>query len=769
MNSKSGDSRINNYTNDLLLDFLDAFHERLREELQRTYGERWIDEGLRRPFKANYFDRVEQMLQSPMRVVDMGREPEELYGVEHLPNIIEGNWEHLKSVFGDHQKDRTKVYLGDIAELRNNLAHRRKGHLVGKDELMHFAHNAWMLLRAIDSPHAESFAEIVDALMQGEMPWGARIIQNNLPSRHEMYEEFVGRSDQLQQLKDWFANDAQQAIMAWGYGGAGKSALAYQFAKEVLDSSPTGLDAVIWLTAKRIEYYGGASRERSPDFSDTRGFCQCVWQALYDESPDDKMPSDLIDELSSTTCLLIVDDLDSVLSDHETAEFLLHDLRRCKSKVLYTSRQQVPGTRYIEVQGFEGEDLEKFIHKCAEEHGINGEQCLRRKNAIHSVTDGIPLFVDDLIRYSVMVGTDGAINEWSQRRGDAAREYALRRQLEHLREESASDVLMAIAVATSARPLSVIEISEVIGRKDDDAEAGLKGLLRWRLVHQVAMSDEGVPLYSMNANTQRLTMTTFKESRRWTQFQEALRSLAGERLPESKRREIESCRRRADEIQRRESIQAAATFLENNMIGDLSESPDMYAALGRAFAQDPNQYASQALQAFGHAHKCGARRVDTYLDWIRLWQRMAEDAVGKVPDAELLQMWRNAANVAELGVSRCGKVDILCQTAAYLSTREALTCRHMKQFTWAQGAYSKAIDWAEEALEAPTAGKSPVPRSRTYKTLALAYEGLGSVEELAQVLRRWHAVASGQPDFGHEIERLRWRVPQLKSYLPWMP
>ena len=83
---------ITTYTSNLLLDFTDAFHERLNFVLKEEFGDRWIDQGIRKHFKLDYFGRVEEMLTSRLRVVDMNRSDAELYGLEHLWNIIDGNW-----------------------------------------------------------------------------------------------------------------------------------------------------------------------------------------------------------------------------------------------------------------------------------------------------------------------------------------------------------------------------------------------------------------------------------------------------------------------------------------------------------------------------------------------------------------------------------------------------------------------------------------------------------------------------------------------------
>ena len=86
-------------------------------------------------------------------------------------------------------------------------------------------------------------------------------------------------------------------------------------------------------------------------------------------------------------------------------------------------------------------------------------------------------------------GVDDAMGLWSQKQGDAAREYALRRQVEYL-GHGCGDVLIALSAAN--RALVLQEISNIAGLTDGDSEAGLRELLRWRMVTQVTEDESAV-------------------------------------------------------------------------------------------------------------------------------------------------------------------------------------------------------------------------------------------------------------------------------------
>ena len=155
---------LNEFANNLLLDFLDEFHIFLKKILTESHGNDWFKTGVERHLAKGYLDRTRDMLDSPMNVVDMGKDDDELYGIEHLGNIIDGNWAIFKDRFSD--RDRTKVRLGEIAEVRHNVSHRRKNHYLRRDDLVRFCQNCESLLSAIGSTKSMDFDSLVEVLIR---------------------------------------------------------------------------------------------------------------------------------------------------------------------------------------------------------------------------------------------------------------------------------------------------------------------------------------------------------------------------------------------------------------------------------------------------------------------------------------------------------------------------------------------------------------------------------------------------------------------------
>ena len=755
---------ISTYAEDLLMDFADAVHVELTRLLKQQFGEDWLRLGVRKHLPSEQFDRVEAMLTNPMRVVDMDKTPSELHGLEHFWNIINGNWLLFRSTF--EHKRRTEVFLGEIAELRHNLAHRRKHHTLLRANLIRVVDNCRMVLQALDSHKAADFADVVESLSSGGSPWGPPLA-GRLPPSDEIYAEFVGRPTELNALSDWFSSDKPQ-VLVWGYGGAGKSALAYKFACDVRDGSNEDLIATCWVSAKRTEYIEGAVRDRPVDFHDTRSLVRAIWSALYgaEATPDTLETSTLLHDLHSMPLLLVVDDFDTVSDDEVLSQFLLYDLRATPVRVLYTSRHRVPGITNVEVPPFSDSELEHFVSLRSTEYHANTPQCLKRVDGIKRVTAGYPLFVDDLIHHAALVGIDEALQLWSQKKGDAAREYALRRQVEYL-GHGCADVLIALAAAT--RPLVVQEISNIAGLTDPDSQTGLEELLRWRMVNRVMGDDQASPTYRMNNNTRRLVNQTFKDDDRLTKYVGAFKALTGERVPEAKKRAIGRIIYQTTELEFTEGFEAARDYLEKNMVGELSGAPDLYGVLGRLHSRQPEaHHRKEAREAFSQSHRLGASKTDAYYHWVMMEKNTAESMLGwsseqPAQNEAVADQWAACERVAAMGIQRCGTSQLLCYWAGYAAGREARARERARSFVDAQGAYTRSRDWFEKALNAPVSDAAPVTRESIFRGLTLALEGLGETDVMQQTLVQWAEYSRGGGAFAREYRRLAQRYPALRN------
>lgn len=89
--------------------------------------------------------------------------------------------------------------------------------------------------------------------------------------------------------------------------------------------------------------------------------------------------------------------------------------------------------RSFVVKGFEKEEAESFIESRVHLYGLDRQQFNAPVvDEVVRITDGSPLYMDDLLRLTRIVDVKKALDTWAERRGDEARKYALQREMERL-------------------------------------------------------------------------------------------------------------------------------------------------------------------------------------------------------------------------------------------------------------------------------------------------------------------------------------------------
>src|SRR5260370_26028785 len=117
-------------------------------------------------------------------------------------------------------------------------------------------------------------------------------------------------------------------------------------------------------------------------------------------------------------------------------------------------------SRQTIVRGLAEEDAERFVRSKAQEYGLEADRFDASMNKLLDVTEGSPLYIEDLIRLCHVLSVGDAIRRWEQDRGEAARAYALQREIEELskQDDLARPVLMAFAISNF--PSSAAELTQ---------------------------------------------------------------------------------------------------------------------------------------------------------------------------------------------------------------------------------------------------------------------------------------------------------------------
>lgn len=271
-----------------------------------------------------------------------------------------------------------------------------------------------------------------------------------------------------------------------GEGGLGKTSIAYRFAEVLCKEASSGIERIIWLTAKKQQFSGYENKSidvPETHFDSYHGLLLELCSELgfiHSEldGASEKLLKKLIQEGAKiTTTLIIVDDVDSLPVEEQRKVLEIGFLfGGTNSRLLLTTRVNLGYSSDIAIQikGFDLPDYQVYIGILQERYnhvGLTESQI----ESIHDTTGGSPLFTESLYRLMRYATFGNAISEWRGHLGEDARAAALSREVEQLSPE-AKRVLLAAAYL---RQCSFIELSQVTGYSESvlsDCVSSLKSL-----------------------------------------------------------------------------------------------------------------------------------------------------------------------------------------------------------------------------------------------------------------------------------------------------
>src|SRR5437763_4041619 len=424
--------------------FRNAFLAYTRDRLGPAFGDS-LDAEIQSLFKKEW-DEIERSATIAREAGFVSRAPIDSLdhlSVNHCPQLIEKYWTFLcpKPEPNSDTCKRIRSHLvalsRDLVGIRNPISHSPQEALSLRDTLR-YLDSAARLLDVLELPEAEEVQKIWSGLVRQE---GSDNISppatlDTLPSREVITNDFIGRTNELADLWRWLGDDARKVWALVGDGGKGKTTIAYEFATQVRQSlAEYSLQGVLWLTAKQRRYIDGEIvSTHSADFFDLESALDWVltalgWGEYQSLDPDEKLAR-CLELLREFPMLVVADDVDSIEKENERAvEFFALNVPQTGSKVLVTSRREVfgRGSCTTSVTGMTHEQVGELVHRRASEIGLDRSKISTRVlRQIAAATDGSPLYIEDLLRLAHFYSLDQAVDQWIGRRGDAAREYALK-------------------------------------------------------------------------------------------------------------------------------------------------------------------------------------------------------------------------------------------------------------------------------------------------------------------------------------------------------
>lgn len=552
----------------------------------------------------------------------------------------------------------------------------------------------------------------------------AKRLENSLPPRESVVTRFVGRQRELDALRSWVRDPASRRHVLEGAGGKGKSAIAYQLADEVCELALPPFEIVIWMSAKRRRFEEGVVVPiEAPHFWSLE---TALNKLLCDYGLPEKTALDLmakreeaLKQLRYLPALVVIDDVDSLEASNEDAiDFFAVDASSTPSKIMVTSRRQLFGWGHVTtvVEGFDHKDGRDFIQSRIDLFNLPREAFTRQRMAeILRITDGSPLYIEDLVRVCLVQPIDSVIPTWAAEGGDKAREFALGREFEGL-SDAAKEILLACCLSEGS--VSVPELEAITGFESEKVTSGVRELQRLFLMLWPKYI-EGVERFDVNLNIRTLVRKVMGNSDAARRILGALRTLSGEQ--ESSvllRRKIRGFVRQALVLAGAgHQGQAEATLQEG--LRRYANDADLLGQTGRLYKNwQPQARLTDARKNFKRSAQLKCKSEDMYWHWAQMEIQQQE--------------WTKAAEAAEKGLTLLPQSRSLHQMAGYARSmlgRELLQELHAdraEQELTKSNLHFETIVEAAEHVE--TSYQSSL--SHAFRGIALNYQRLISLVSL---------------------------------------
>jgi len=262
--------------------------------------------------------------------------------------IFSNNFKMAKSFFGELNTDKYRELMDDLNIYRRKIAHAKS--TFSELDLVTLIDLVRLLCQGEAAKEIKSYLENYEYKNAKEIPpdfFEEFECQNNLPpENYDLDGGFVGRAKEIQSIRKLIKSDQDRIITITGAGGVGKTAVVLKVAYSFLPDPHNPFEAIIWFSAKTSKLTDEGIIPLAPDI---RSDMQLIEDILCIVDPEilqnfknAKVPSEsyknhLYNIFSSQKCLLIIDNLETIIKAEALISFI-KDIPR-PSQVLITSRK----------------------------------------------------------------------------------------------------------------------------------------------------------------------------------------------------------------------------------------------------------------------------------------------------------------------------------------------------------------------------------------------------------------------------------------------
>ncbi len=615
-----------------------------RERLQRAHPSDW-SEVVKRPFQSTW-DQMVRNAHERRVTGEIGSELSDnldYIGVSQFHSLFEHNYDVLFPLPSQAAADdRTRTqrrqailsWARECRAMRDPIAHDSEADLEYEDAFR-LADSARRILDHLGTGAEESSTRLRD--LARELQGAPLAIEDDPPQAKPPLDGylpdaiaplFFGRQEELDALKNWLDNDRARGWALMGAGGTGKSAIAYEFARRLREEAPEPFHLVVWLSAKRRRFLEREVVEiPSPDVTDLSSALDFLLLVYGEFEPDAERGEEQADLalrlLDEFPALVVLDDLDSLEGMAEDAiEFFTIQAATTRSRVLITSRRQLFGwgARTTVVQGFREDPGRDFVRSRIDLFRLDPAAFSKTHvERILKVTDGSPLFIEDLLRLcAVGVPISQALQQWTSEAetgGRDVRAYALKRELEKLGDDAADTI---VAAAVPDRPASLAELRAVTGLPEERLHAAVAQLQQLFLMPAPGII-QGEERFELNTNTRYLVRAVWENTDQLRRAENGFRSLSDESVVSSNRqRRIDTYVIQAVALVRQDRHEDA----ERTLLVGLGEYPNevgLLAQLGWVYRRwKPKPRFADARTQFIRSHELRCTQAEMYRHWSEL-------------------------------------------------------------------------------------------------------------------------------------------------------
>ncbi len=330
-------------TYDILINHFEAFLRTfiISEILTKNFGDKWRDQ-----ISKTIITRVKKERKIDINNIEIDDFFQELYLID-LRKIINRHYELAPDLFDDLTKILFTELMKELIKIRNKVAH------VNENFCKLDLDNTKAFIKIICKGKAGK--EMIEFLEEREyedleelnsikiVTLDDRCINNIPPADYDLDGGFVGRRSEIKDIKKRLYSNLDRIITIMGAGGVGKTALALEIAKSIIDDPKNPFKAVIWFSAKEERLTDIEIVQIEPQIKDLEQLINDILEVIdrsaFENFHVGKVPIKsyidfLYEKFSKDKFLLVIDNLETILSKEPLTTFI----EDVPCKVLITSR-----------------------------------------------------------------------------------------------------------------------------------------------------------------------------------------------------------------------------------------------------------------------------------------------------------------------------------------------------------------------------------------------------------------------------------------------